>query len=195
MVSRHDSGALLAKFDINAAYHNVAIHPSDRFLLGMKWRVQFYIDLALPFRLCSALFIFDSVVSLVECKLLHNYNVFYYGGSSRLTQCVLNLQSANLLCQKLGLPLQPDKCVGPATYLVVLDIELDSVNQITRLPAVKLQDLQELITSWIFLRWCNRQQLKSLVGHLHHAAKVVWLGQAFIRCMIDLLSGPSYKAQ
>lgn len=75
----------MAKFDANAAYHNVAVHPSDRFLFGMKWHGQFYIDLALPFRLCSAPFIFDSIVLLVECIVLHIYNVFYYGRSSRLT--------------------------------------------------------------------------------------------------------------
>ena len=60
----------MAKFDDNAAYHNVAVHPSDRFLFGMKWHGQFYIDLALPFRLCSAPFIFDSIVLFVECIVL-----------------------------------------------------------------------------------------------------------------------------
>ena len=29
-------GTLLAKFDVASAYHNVAIHPLDRPLLGMK---------------------------------------------------------------------------------------------------------------------------------------------------------------
>ena len=36
--------------------------------------------------------------------------------------------------------------------------------------------LRELIT-----------QLESLIGHLHHAAKVVWPGRTFLRRMIDLL--------
>jgi hypothetical protein len=31
------SGALMAKFDVKAAYRNIPIHPGDRFLLGMKW--------------------------------------------------------------------------------------------------------------------------------------------------------------
>ena len=44
----------MAKFDVEAAYQNIAIHPSDRFLLGMKWHRKFYVDLALPFGLRSA---------------------------------------------------------------------------------------------------------------------------------------------
>ena len=30
-------GALLAKFDLKAAYRNVPVHPDDRWLLGMVW--------------------------------------------------------------------------------------------------------------------------------------------------------------
>ena len=46
MVSQFGQGVLMAKFDVEAAYRNIAIHPSDRFLLGMKWCSKFYVDLA-----------------------------------------------------------------------------------------------------------------------------------------------------
>ena len=101
-------------------------------------------------------------------------------------QCTHNLNTALAVCGRLGLPLHPDKCVGPALVLTILGIELDSINQVTRLPADKLSALQELIASWLLQKWCNRQELKSLIGHLHHAAKVVWPGRTFLRRMIDL---------
>ena len=69
----------------------------------------------------------------------------------------------------------------------MLGIELDSVQQSARLPEDKLAALQELIQSWRNRRWCTRRQLESLIGHLHHAAKVVWPGRTFLRRMIDLL--------
>ena len=47
--------------------------------------------------------------------------------------------------------------------------------------------LQELIQSWQTRRSCKRCQLESLIGHLHHAAKVVWPGRTFLRRMLDLL--------
>ena len=71
--------------------------------------------------------------------------------------------------------------------LTILGIELDSVNQVARLPAEKLEALRELIALWLTRTWCNRQELESLIGHLHHAVKVVWPGQFFLLQMIDLL--------
>ena len=65
-VSRLGKGALMAKFDVESAYRNVPVHPSDRHLLRMKWRDQYYVDLALPFGLRSAPFIFNAIAALVE---------------------------------------------------------------------------------------------------------------------------------
>ena len=71
--------------------------------------------------------------------------------------------------------------------MTILGIELDSVNQVARLPEDKLLALRELIHSWMPRRWCRKRELESLIGHLHHAAKVVWPGRAFLRRFIDLL--------
>ena len=59
--------------------------------------------------------------------------------------------------------------------------------QVACLPMDKLCALQELVQSWWDRRWCNRCQLQSLIGHLHHAAKVVWPGRTFLCRIIDLL--------
>ncbi len=37
-------GALVAKFDLKAAYRNVPVHPDDRELLGMVWKDQLFVD-------------------------------------------------------------------------------------------------------------------------------------------------------
>ena len=78
--------------------------------------------------------------------------------------------------------------MGPTPVLAVLGIELDSLAQVARLPDEKLQALKELIYSWLPRKWCCRRELESLIGHLHHAAKVVRPGRTFLRRMIDLLS-------
>ena len=41
----------MAKFDVESAYRNVPVHRSDCYLLGMKWRNQYYVELGLPFGL------------------------------------------------------------------------------------------------------------------------------------------------
>ena len=37
VVAKRGPGAMMAKFDVEAAYRNVAVHPEDWYLLGMKW--------------------------------------------------------------------------------------------------------------------------------------------------------------
>ena len=68
-------GALMAKFDVATAYRNIAVHPEEQYLLGMRWRGAYYVDMALPFGLRSAPFIFTSVADMVEWTLTHNHGV------------------------------------------------------------------------------------------------------------------------
>ena len=156
MVAKHGRGALMAKFDVEAAYRNVTVHPEDRYLLGMKWRGQFFVDLALPFGLRSAPYIFNSIADMVEWIIINRYNVaglmhnlddFLNAGPACSNQCTNNLHTPLAVCRSLGLPLHPGKCVGLLTCFTVLGIELDSVQQSARLSEDKLVALQELIQS------------------------------------------------
>ena len=126
---------------------------------------------------------FNSVADMVEWILIHSHNVpdllhylddFITAGPPNSDQCARNLNTSVTVCHSLGLPRHSDKCLGPSSVLVVLGIELDSNEQVARLPADKFVALQQVITSWLSCRWCTRNQLESLIGHLHHAAKVVW---------------------
>ena len=183
----------MAKFDVETAYRNIAVHPDDRYLLGLKWRDHYYVDVALPFGLRSAPFIFSSVADMVEWILRHAHNVsdlmhylddFITAGPPDSSQCEDNMAKSLAACRVLGLPLHPDKSTP---CLQVLGIKLDSMAQVACLPEDKLCALQELIHSWRTRCWCTRRQLESLIDHLHHAAKVLWPGRKFLRRMIDLL--------
>ena len=66
MIVRTGEGALMAKVDIEKAYRIVPIRPEDRYLLGMKWRNKYFVDLALPFGLRSAPGIFNTLADLFE---------------------------------------------------------------------------------------------------------------------------------
>lgn len=196
MVAKLGRGALLAKFDIESAYRNVPIHPTDRHLLGMKWRSKYYVDLALPFGLRSAPFIFNSIASSVEWILRSNYDIpdilhylddFVLAGPPGSPLCHSRLSTATSVTADLGLPLHPDKCVGPATCLVVLGIEIDTLAETLRLPTEKFAAILELLRSWSSRKSCRKKELQSLIGVLHHACKVVWPGRTFLRRMIDLL--------
>ena len=46
-------GTLLAKFDVESAYRIIPVRPDDRYLLGMQWQGNYFVDMALPFGLRS----------------------------------------------------------------------------------------------------------------------------------------------
>lgn len=120
MISNFGLGALIAKCNLKAAYHNIAVHWSDQYLLGLKWHKHYCVDLALPFDLCSAPYIFNSVADMVEWILLNTHNVstlFNYlddlitANLPDTSQCAENLATSIAVCSSLGLSLHPDKCV------------------------------------------------------------------------------------
>lgn len=77
-------------------------------------------------------------------------------------QCALNLRTALRVCESLGSPLHLGKCMAPSPVMTVLGIELDSVEQVARLPDNKLLAIQDMVHSWLPQKW-------SFIGHLHHA--------------------------
>ena len=176
----------MAKFDVEAAYRNVPVQPCHRVPLGMKWRDQFYVDLVLLFSLRSAPFIFNSIADMVEWSIPTRFQTSSITWMTSLLPVLLSPSSVHITWLLLG------KSVNGLVYLCILpnvwallrclsswgwSWELDSFNQVARLPQEKLLVLKNLISSWLLRKWCNTHKLESLIGHLHH----------FLRRMIDLL--------
>ena len=53
-IIQRGQGTLLAKIDIKIAFRLIPVYPTDRHMLGMKWKVGVYIDTCLPLGLRSA---------------------------------------------------------------------------------------------------------------------------------------------
>ena len=62
----------MANFDLKSAFRQVPVHPDDCWLLGMMWKGQLYVDTALPFGLCSAPVIFNSVAEALAYVMVQN---------------------------------------------------------------------------------------------------------------------------
>jgi hypothetical protein len=125
--------------------------------------------------------------------LLHYLDDYFTLGPPNSDVCALRLKAIDQAATDIGIPLSPDKCVGPTTSLVFLGIELDSVKMTARLPTDKRTELIVLLHEWANKRWCRLKELQSLVGKLGHACAVVPQGRTFLRRLLDLLKGHSSK--
>ena len=133
----------------------------------LGWHQQFHpflhlflLPLRPPFWPPSQTIIFNSIADTVEWILVTSYQI---------------PDLHHYLVTLLGLPLHPGKCVGPSAVLVALGIELDSSS--IRRSGISPPGEVVIITksNWFLapLKWCNRHEFGSLIGHLYHAVKVV----------------------
>lgn len=44
---------LMVEFDVATEYRNNVLHPDNWYLLGIKWKGAYHVDMALPFGLSS----------------------------------------------------------------------------------------------------------------------------------------------
>ena len=190
-------GAWLAKLDIMHAYRIVPIHPDDRPLLGMSWQNHTFIDTCLPFGLCSAPKIFSALADALMWIMLqqgitssiHYLDDFLFASSTR-EACLAQLQLAMAICDRLGVPIAPNKVEGPATSLTFLGIEFDTIKGELRLPDNKLVRARQSISQWVQRKACNKRELLSLLGELHHFSYIVRPGRPFLRHLIELSKLP-----
>ena len=190
-------GALLAKVDIRNAYRNIPVHPDDRWLLGMGWNGDVYIDTVLPFGLRSAPKVFNSVVDAVEwvlrqagvVNICHYLDDFLIMGPADSPTCAHDLSRLLRCLEWLGFPVAEEKVEGPASRLTFLGIEIDADALVLRLPGEKLSALRSLILLWAGRRWCRKRELQSLAGKLQHVCSVVRPGKSFLRRVFERLRG------
>lgn len=193
-----EKGTVMAKMDIQRAYHNIPVHPGDRWLLGMQWKGQTFADATLPLGLRSAPLIFsaigDALQWVMESKgvtwVAHYIDDFITLGVPGSSKCALNAERMHTVCDLMGLPRESEKDEGPATTLSFLGIEVDS--SAISLPYDKLTRLREELAAWRSRKACKKRELLSLIGVLSHASKVVWAGRSFLRRLIELSMVPQH---
>ena len=120
-VRRLGVGYYLAKTDTKTAFRISPIHPGDYPLLGMKWRGNYYFDRCLPMGCKSPCAIFKRFSTALEWaakqifqadEIIHVLDDFLLKGKSK--QSFENLLSRFIsLCHYLGVPIAPEKTVGP----------------------------------------------------------------------------------
>ena len=138
-----------------------------------------FVDRVLPFGLRSAPLLFSFIVDALLYIMLNNevswaihyLDDFLTMGPAESPECAVNMQHMQAICREAGLPLEPNKTIGPASTLTFLGIELDSVALQIRLPADKLADVQASLRRWRVKLSCIKTELLSLIGTLSHAAR------------------------
>ena len=194
LIKERGKGCLLIKTDISDAFKLIPIAPDLWPFHGIGWQGQFYFYHRLVFGSRSSPKIFDYLSQAICWIAQNNYDI----------QDVLHLLDDFLvvtpkhakasatkvtfldLFQSLGVPTAPHKTDGPTTCLEYLGVILDSALMQARLPANKVERIQQILLQFASKRTCTKQELLSLLGHMNFACRVVRPGRSFVSHLISL---------
>ena len=123
----------------------------------MRWKGQFYMDLAISFGLRSAPKIFTRFADVLQSifkqigivqNIQHYSDDFLVAGPPQSAVCEADLRSCLLVAENLGVPIAPEKMEGPCTAITYLGFILDSEKQELRLPFEKLTKIYLALDTW-----------------------------------------------
>ena len=178
LVAKCRKGALLAKLDIKSAFRICPVRPEDWHLLGFSFEDMYFVDLCLPFGLRSSVNRFSLLADAILWILKNNYLIenttnylddYFLACPGESQKCQEQLTLAISVFAKLGIPLAPEKVVGPKHVITYLGIEIDSLKMELRLPAEKIREISEILVHFRNKKKCTKRELLSLIGKLSFA--------------------------
>ena len=198
LILRSGVGRFLAKTHIKSAFPIIPIRPANYHLLGIYWRGHYYFNRCLPMGLASSCKTFEALSTAVQwiaqtklgiSYMLHLLDDFFIIISGSHEQCSRELALFLELCSYLGIPMAPDKTVGPSTVLSFAGKGPNTLNFEARLPRDKVMRCASLLSDYLKRKKVILRELQSLIGFLNFACSVVLPGHAFLRRLIDLTIG------
>ncbi len=197
MIKQLGRGCFLAKTDIKSAFRIIPILPADYDLLGIFWQGKYYYDRVMPMGCASSCRTFEMFSTAIEwvaktqLSMPHLIHILddYLMAAPTFDQCRINLDRFLSLCAYIGVPMAPEKTVGPENILAFAGIELDTLSMEARLPMDKTAKCKTLISTFLRRKKVTLQEIQSLIGLLNFACSVVVPGRAFLCRRIDLTKG------
>ena len=197
MLSNLGKGAIAARLDIKSAFRLLPINPRDFELLGFRISGKFFVDKCLPFGCSLSCNLFEKFATFLEWALKRrtlDENIVHYiddflVAAKDLVSCEYLMNNFSVMCQELGVPLAPEKTIGPASKFTFLGLDIDTDNMSVSIPSDKLDKLISSLQKLMLKKKTTLKEMQSLSGLLNFCCKAIPAGRAFIRRFYDAMTG------
>ena len=188
----------MGKMDVKSAFRLLPIHPDDFCLLGIQLQGMYFFDKMLPMGCALSCALWEKFATFLEWLVKHLYpdsclhhylDDFIFLGGQGTGLCLQTMSNFEQLCALLGVPLAEDKTAGPASILVFLGLELNSISFRIQIPADKLAKLKSSLTALLGKKKVTLKELQSLVGLLNFCTRAIPVARAFNRRFYDTMAG------
>ena len=190
-------GSFMAKTDIKSAFRIIPVAPADYHLLGFYWEDQYYYDRCLPMGCSSSCSIFEAFSTALEwiikrrlkhVSVIHILDDFLFIAPTK-SLCLAALSLFQAICRDIGVPLAPEKTVGPSQTLEFAGIFLDTIDMSASLPQDKVTKFMTCLNDLYNTKSATLKQIQSLAGMLNFACGVIAPARAFSRRLYNLSTG------
>ena len=144
LIFKNGVGAMSAKLDLADAFKHILVRSQDWPLLGSSWDLQlpdgsmvylYYMDLFLPFGLCSFPALFNKYTNALQYTmqvnqvgdLLHYLDDYITVGPSDSSVCVNTIMTMITMCEECGFTVNPEMVTKPSIAKNFLGIDIYSV--------------------------------------------------------------------
>ena len=201
LIIKHEVDTLSSKLDLANAFKHILIRSQDWPLLGLSWDLQqpdgtmvclYYVDLFLPFGLCSSPALFNEYADALQYTiktnkvqdLLHYLDYNFTVGPPHSPVCTNNIETKIATCEELGFTVNTKKVKKPATTTNLLGVDINSVTMEARVDLACLSKtiplLEDIMGHWSATKWF----ILSLIGKCYFICHVCRPGRAFLHHMI-----------
>lgn len=166
--------------------------PHEYHLLGMCIDGQFYFHTVMPFALRSATLACQRTTKAVsyilneEGILVDVYIDDFYGAETQ-DLADLSFDRMTQLFSELGLQSSPDKDTPPTHEMTCLGVCINTLSMTLTVPDFRLEDLQDLLSSWLNKTHFSKREFQQLFGKLASFTACVRSGRAFSCRLINAL--------
>ena len=101
------------------------------------------------------------------------------------------MRSVKQVSKELGMPVSPEKAVGPAQVIKFLGLTIDTTLMVIRVPEDKRMDILKILQKMLHERKATSLDLQSLAGKLNFLSKAVPAGKPFIQSVYQAFAGIS----
>lgn len=194
-------GDYMGKVDLSSAYRSVPLHPDDYSKAGLAWRFEgdahdtYLYDTRLMFGARLSACIFNSLTKavvdiLIERGHLGHFIVYcddFFVTHPTKEGCKDLMAELMSLLRTLGFSINYKKIIGPATEIVFLGVNINTVTYTLGLAAEKLYILVRDLNVVRKQRTLTYRKLQSLCGKLNWAAQVIYGGRVYLRRLLDAM--------
>ena len=99
------------------------------------------------------------------------------------------MSSFKEVCNEIGMPISPEKAVGPVQIIQFLGLTIDTIGMVIKVTEDKRADILTILTKMIQKRKATSLNLQSLAGKLNFLCKAVPASIPFIKNVYDAFTG------